>query len=103
MSQRVFNAARRDVDVDRGVDPDGSDRTPTANGIVMHFRKRSARPLTWRQVVDVALAPPRQRDQWLVATRRSEPATWLTDSHVAFALRLVATRLGASTVRAATT
>jgi len=94
VSQRVFNRLRADVDRARTVDPAGPDRTPTANAIVLHFRARAIRPLTWADVVAAALARPRQREQWLVATRRSEQAHWLTDSHIAFALR----RLAADTV-----
>lgn len=98
VSQRGFNVLRVDVDRARGVDPNGPDRTPTANAIVMHFRARAAVKLTWRDVVAAALGSPTHRRQWLVVTRRSEPAEWLTDAHIAFALRRVAAELGVDVV-----
>lgn len=98
ISQRVFNRLRADVDRDRGVDPDGPDRTPTANAVVMHFRARAAAPVAWADVVAAALAGSRAWTQWLVATRRAPSASWLTDRHVAFALRRVAEHLQAATI-----
>jgi hypothetical protein len=98
VSQRVFNRVRVAVDRARGVDPHGPDRTPTANAIVMHFRARAVAPVAWADVVAAALAGPRKWTQWMAATRRSDPAEWLTGRHVAFALRLVADYQRAATV-----
>ena len=75
----------------------GAPATP-ANAIIIHFRARAVRPVSWADVVAAALAPARQRDQWLVGARRSDHASWLTDRHVAFALRRVVAELGGATV-----
>jgi hypothetical protein len=86
----AFNRARAAVDRARGVDPAGSERTPTAEAIQMRFKQLAGRPVSWRELVDGWLRAGRNRTMWLSALARDEKRDDLTDHLVIHALGLVA-------------
>lgn len=96
----AFNRLRADVDRAAGVDPAGSYRTPTAEGIKLRFEQLAGRAVSWEELLDGARRTGRERTMWLAALRREEPREVLTHEMVAHALRFVAARRGADALGA---
>lgn len=93
VSQRAWNAA---LARSRHVG-----RAPSARACVMRLKRKGA-DLSWRQVVAMALRPPRGRRQALVAALRAEAWVELNDRQVFYAVRRVARELARTRATVAT-
>jgi hypothetical protein len=100
VSMAAFNTVKLDVDRARGIaDPKTNpERTPTADAIQMRFKELAGRPVSWAELVEVALRPPDKRPMWLGVLRRDDARDDLSDALVAHALQRVAHERGARTV-----
>lgn len=90
VSTTAFDRWRRQADVDRGVDPDGPERTPSAAEVRRRLGAAANRPLSWSGIVTGALGD--EHEPWLRAATR-ETAAEVSPAQLSFGLRYVAQTL----------